>query len=252
MHASLHDLWGCGRGPVLCATPPTRLVGGASFFAACLVSTGATLTSSLYASVICAAWLVMCRPPWKVVRASLALGLALFLPYFLLLPLLPDAPSAAATGWRRALVVPWTILLRGLGGMLVCASTVASLSTSDLREALLRLPVPRLVSAILLQIVHQTVVLSYETRQIMAAMAVRGASGGGHAAWRVLYSLPRVWLPRVIVRAERVGAAMELRGYGDCRLPSFPVAMGLVDFVVLGVAAAILVVAIAIRVLDVP
>jgi energy-coupling factor transporter transmembrane protein EcfT len=253
MRASLHELWGCGHGPVMRAAPQTRLVAGAAVFAACMVSTGATLNGSLCSGVIGAAWLAACRPPWKVVRTSLLLGLALFLPYFLLLPLLPDAPSGAAESWGRALVVPWTILLRGLCGMLVCIATVASLSASDLREALLRLPVPGIVSAILLQIVHQTATLFYETRQVAAAMEVRGTSCGGVAAWRVLFSLPRVWLPRVIVRAERVGAAMELRGYCDGHRLSFQAtALGLVDLVTLGAAVAALGIAITLCVLEAP
>lgn len=253
MRTSLHDLWGCGHGPVRRAAPQTRLVAGATVFAACMVSTGATLIGSLCAGVIGAAWLLACQPPWRVLRTSLLLGLALFLPYFLLLPLLPGASSVAAESWRRALVVPWTILLRGLCGMLVCAATVTSLSASDLREALLRLPVPSIVSAILLQIVHQTATLFYETRRVAAAMAVRGASSGGVAAWRVLFSLPRVWLPRVIVRAERVGAAMELRGYCDVNSLSFrQVAVGLADIGTLGAATAALGIAVTLRVLGTP
>ena len=250
MRASLHDLWGSGRGPVTHAAPQTRLLAGAVVFASCMVSTGATFTGSLCAGVGGAAWLLACRPPWKVVRTSLLLGLALFLPYFLLLPLFPTAPSATAAGWRPALVVAWTILLRGLCGMLVCAATVTALSASDLREALLRVPVPGIVSAILLQVVHQTAILFHETRRVAAAMAVRGASSGRVAAWRALFSLPRVWLPRVIVRAERVGAAMELRGYLNGPPPSFRRAsMGGADVAALCAATAALGIAITFRVL---
>jgi cobalt/nickel transport system permease protein len=253
MRTSLHDLWGCGRGPVRRAAPQTRLVAGAAFFAACMVSTGATLAGSICAGVVGGTWLLACLPPWRVLRTSLLLGLALFLPYFLLLPLLPDAPSGNAGSWQRALVVPWTILLRGLCGMLVCAATVTSLSARDLREALLRLPVPGIVSAILLQIVHQTATLFYETRRVAAAMAVRGASSSGIAAWRVLVSLPRVWLPRVIVRAERVGAAMELRGYCDGHSPSFhATALGVADLGTLGATAVALGTAITLRILVAP
>jgi len=65
------------------------------------------------------------------------------------------------------------------------------------------------------QIVHQAASLFYETKRVASAMAVRGASGGGKAAWQVLWSLPRVWLPRIVDRADRVADAMELRGYCD-------------------------------------
>lgn len=253
MRKPIHDLWGCGHGPVRQAAPQTRLVAGAAVFAACMTSTGATLAGSLCAASAGVVWLLACGPPWKVLRMFLVLGLALFLPYFLLLPLLPDAPSANAGSWLDALVVPWTILLRGLCGMLVCAATVTSLTAADLREALLRLPVPGIVSAILLQIVHQTATLFYETRRVAAAMAVRGASSGGIAAWRVLFSLPRVWLPRVIVRAERVGAAMELRGYCDAGTEPFrATALGLADLGALGLAAVLLGASVAVRVLGIP
>jgi energy-coupling factor transporter transmembrane protein EcfT len=125
--------------------------------------------------------------------------------------------------------------------MLVSIGTVASLSASDLREGLLRLPVPRVVSAILLQIVHQAATLFYETRRVASAVAVRGASNARVTGWRVLSSLPRVWLPRIIVRAERVAAAMELRGYCDGDLRSFRQhRMGLADGAALVLAIGVL------------
>ena len=137
--------------------------------------------------------------------------------------------------------------------MLVSVATVASLTASDLREALVRLPVPSIVSAILLQIVHQTATLFYETERVASAMAVRGASSGGTTAWRVLASLPKVWLPRVLVRAERVAAAMELRGYCDADLPSFRQHKSRpADAGVLVLSIAVLALAITLRVWGVP
>jgi cobalt/nickel transport system permease protein len=253
MRRSLHDVWGCGRGPVKRAAPWTRLVAGAAALAACMIPSGATLAGSLCVAIVGAAWGAACWPPGRVVRASLLLGVALFLPYFLLLPLLPGGRAVTGgTPWH-ALIVPWAILLHGLCGMLVSLATVTSLSAGDLREALLRLPVPGIVSSILLQIVHQTANLFYETRRVAAAMAVRGASSGGVAAWRVLASLPGVWLPRIMVRAERVGAAMELRGYCDASLPSFRrAAVGLADIALLSAAAAALGVALSVRILGAP
>jgi len=238
MRTSMHELWGCGRGPVRRAAPPTRLLAGIATFGGCMISSGATVTGSLCAASIAGVWVLGCRPPGRVLRASLLFGLALLLPYFLLLPLLPSPPGETAASWRAALAVPWALLLRGLTGMVVSMATVTVLTGSDLREALLRLPVPSLLSVILLQIVHQTASLLYETRRVAAAMAVRGASSGGLAAWRVLFALPQVWLPRVILRAERVGAAMELRGYCDGHWPSFTrTALGRSDVAVLGAAA---------------
>jgi len=253
MRTSLHDLWGCGRGPVRRVAPQIRLVAGAAGFGGCMVSTGATLWGTLCAGGIAGAWVLACRPPWRILSASVLLGLALLLPYFLLVPWLAQGEEAMAGRWAQALGVPWTILVRGLCGMLVSVATVTSLSASELREALLRLPVPTLVSAILLQIVYQTATLFYETRRVAAAMAVRGAASGGTTAWRVLFSLPRVWLPRVLLQAERVGAAMELRGYCDIT-PRFRqrAALSAGDWVVLAAALGSLALAVAVRILDRP
>jgi energy-coupling factor transporter transmembrane protein EcfT len=194
------------------------------------------------------AWLIGCRPPLKTVGNAALLGLALFLPAFFLAPLIRNGPSEATWNWSRAMAVPWSIFVRGLCGMLVSLGTVTSLSASDLREGLVRLPIPRLVSAILLQIIHQTGTLVDETRQVAWAMAVRGASGGGRTAWRVLSSLPQVWIPRVVLRAEDVAAAMEIRGYGLDSIRSFRrdrLRAG--DAVVLALALGFLACAIALR-----
>ncbi|MBI5536962.1 MAG: hypothetical protein HY898_29850 [Deltaproteobacteria bacterium] len=219
MRASLHELWGCGHGPVSHLAPQTRMVAGATVFGACML---APATSWLGVALIGSAallWLVACRTPLRLARAALVLGCVLFLPYFLLLPFLIGDPGAET--WTSAARIPISVFARGLAGMLVSIATVTTLTASELREGLLRLPVPSLVSAILLQIVHQSAALGYETRRIAAAMSVRGASGSGMAAWRVLASLPQVWLPRVLLRAERVAAAMEVRGYCEQELPSF-------------------------------
>ncbi len=128
---------------------------------------------------------------------------------------MPLDGASAAAGWEHGFAVSANLLVRGVSGVLISMATVASVSVSDLREGLTRLPLPGIVSAIVVQIVHQTASLFYETKRVASAMAVRGASGGGKAAWQVLWSLPRVWLPRIVDRADRVADAMELRGYCD-------------------------------------
>ncbi|MDI7267871.1 MAG: energy-coupling factor transporter transmembrane component T, partial [Myxococcota bacterium] len=194
------------------------------------------------------AWGIACRPPGRVVRAVVLAGLALFLPYFLLAPLIHGDPSAATPDRVQVPAVLWSVFLRGMTGMFVSIATVTTLTAADLHEALVRLPVPRMVSAILVQVVHQTGVLVHETRQVASAMAVRGASTGGRTAWRVLSSLPRVWLPRVLRRAERVGAAMELRGYGPDAVAAIRVrALRPVDGLALAPAGAWLAFAFAVR-----
>jgi energy-coupling factor transporter transmembrane protein EcfT len=80
-------------------------------------------------------------------------------------------------------------------------------------------------------------------------MAVRGASGSGKAAWQVLWSLPRVWLPRIVDRADRVADAMELRGYCDGETRTLRSSrMRAADWAALALALAVLGSAVVIRV----
>ena len=247
MRTFIHDIWGCARGPATALAPQTRIIAGAALFAACMIAPATTAPGIAFGVAAAVLWLAACGLPGKLVRSSLVFGLVLFLPFFLLALIGNATPHELPGGWKQSLIVPSSILVRGLTGMFVSIATAASLNASDLREGLIRLPLPRIVSEILLQIVHQTATLVYETRRVAAAMAVRGASGGGLTAWRVLASLPCVWLPRVMQRAERVAAAMELRGYCDGELHSFRAApMRILDgaalilvFCTLGIAVAI-------------
>jgi len=210
MRLAWHDLWGSARGPVARLAPQTRILAGSAVFAACMIAPVATGRGALLAGLISVAWLAACRPPRRVVRSAILLGIVLFAPYLALTPLVERGPGE---GPLAGLAVTWSLVARGACGLLVSTVAASTLSASDLREGLLRLPVPRAVSLILLQIVTQTVSLGAETRRIAAAMAVRGASRRGRTAWRVLSSLPQVWIPRIVERADRVAAAMELRGY---------------------------------------
>ncbi len=251
MRVALHELWGCARGPVSRLAPQTRIVVGASLFVACMI---APVESRVGVAVLAAStigWLAACRTPLRIAGGSAAWGLALLLPYFALVPLL--ATDDASSTWEQAVRVPLRIVVRGMACLLVSIATVTTLSASDLREGLLRLPVPATVSAIVLQIVHQTAALGYETRRIAAAMAVRGASGSGLAAFRVLFSLPRVWLPRVLLRAERVACAMDVRGYCEQDLPSFGArGMGARDAVAMAGGVAVLALSVVARMGRVP
>ena len=102
-----------------------------------------------------------------------------------------------------------------------------------------------MIALIVLQIVHQTGALLEETARIAAAVAVRTAGVGGP---RLLVSLPRVWLPRLLARAERVGEAMEVRGVSESDLaPARLRPAGLADRMALLVSAALVGVAAALR-----
>lgn len=142
----------------------------------------------------------------------LLLGTVALLPYFALAALLPGGVGLV-DGQLHAGVVVASLLVRALGGLAVSLSTIATLTPGELRQALA--PLPPALSAILLQIVHQTAFLAYETHRIASAMSVRAASTGVRTACKLVASLPQVWLPRIVQRADRVSFAMELRGYCD-------------------------------------
>jgi energy-coupling factor transporter transmembrane protein EcfT len=250
MWTSWHDIWGSGRGPAARLAPQSRILAGAIVFAACLTAPALSAPGVALIAATTAAWVAACGLPVRTARSFALLGLAMFLPYFLLLPLLVKGPSGTSpgTGWAGALAVPWDILLHGMAGVLVAGATISTLTGSDLRSGLLALPVPRVFTAILVQIIHQTSALLAETKRVAAAIAVRGATGSGRAALRALTSLPRVWLPRIVDRADRLAAAMEFRGYAEADLRVFGQrAVGAADAGVIALAVAVMALAAALR-----
>jgi energy-coupling factor transporter transmembrane protein EcfT len=212
-----HDFWGCARGPVVRLAPQTRILAGVVLFSACLTAPARTFLGAAFIPAVALYWIGVCGMPKRAAKSMIFLGLAMFLPYFFLVPLLVSGQAGISevSAWARAFAAPWDVFLHGLAGMFVATATAATLSASDLREGLVSLPVPRVFAAILIQIVHQASELQFETRRVAAALSVRGATSGGRTALRVLTSLPRIWLPRIIAHADRVAAAMELRGYAE-------------------------------------
>ncbi len=220
MRALWHDLWGSGRGPVSRIAPQSRILAGTLLFAACLTAPSGRGPGAALIAAVTAGWVVARGLPRRALGSVLAGGLGMFLPYLLLVPLMArDIPAQTGpAGLVAALAAPWDVILHGLAGLFVAAATVSALSISDLRRGLLALPMPKIVAGVIIQIVHQTAALTFETGRIAAAIAVRGGTRGAATVWRVAAGLPRVWLPRVVGRAERVAAAMELRDYADADL----------------------------------
>jgi energy-coupling factor transporter transmembrane protein EcfT len=206
MTPSWHAVWGGARGVVVRVAPRTRLLTAACVLLACLLAPVTVARGAALALLVCALWLAAAWPPARVVRAGLALSAVLFAPYAVVAYLGHDTP-------RESLLLAWSIVVRGACALLVSLATASTLSASNFREAVLGLPLPRVGREIVVQIVHQTAGLAGETQRIAQAMAVRGATGSRAPSWRVLRALPQAWLPRVVERAERVGLAMELRGY---------------------------------------
>lgn len=203
MKTHYHRVWGSAAGSVRSIAPQVRIICGLGVFLTCLIAPYQKISGLAVCIASTAAWLAVVMPPWRVVGPSAILGLILFVPYLILIPFMK--PEAAG--------VPAGVFLRGMCGVLISATTVSSLSLGELHDGVSRLPLPSMVTAILLQIIQQTGTIVYETERIASAMAVRGATGSGYAALKVLSTVPQVWLPRVVLKAERLADAMDMRGY---------------------------------------
>lgn len=221
MQTFWYHLWGSGCGLIKRIAPQTRLFCGLVLFTSSMMTPVSSRLGILTVTLIVLFWIAVCRPPWGIVRIFSQLGLAMFLPYFLLVPLFSGKGTMNAEGWVNAISITGSVIFRGMAGLYITTTTVTAITMSDLRQGLLSLPVPNVVSAIVLQIVHQTTELVCETRRMVAAIVVRGATGGWITSLRVLIALPRVWIPRVIFRADRVAAAMEVRGFSDKAIQDF-------------------------------
>ena len=238
MRTAWHDAFGSATGPVMRSSPRVRLLSGVLVLLTCVLVPTTSLEGLCLAITAATLWSCLCRPPRNVLGRTALLALAMFLPTFLLLPLMPPGGQAPL----------FSMVFKGMMAVLTSLATMSALSAADLHQALLTLPLPTLVVEIVVQVIHQTLVLIGEVRRIATAMAVRGATGG---QWRALFGVPHVFLPRVISRAERVAAAMEVRGY-SVRVPTSGDRPGSVaiTFLVLGFAGGALALAAALRILQ--
>lgn len=200
---------GSARGVLQSATPGTRLLGGLFVFLSVLLAPLPTRAGAVVVMSGVASWVALTGLSLGAVARLTALGGVLLSPYLLLAVVFPveDGPAIVELG------VPLSVVAKGIGGMLVSISTLAALNPSSFRTGLESLRAPRTVISLLAQILQQTGTLWSETQRMSQALKVRAAVGGRFSHWRAVAALPRVWLPRLLDRAERVGAAMEVRGY---------------------------------------
>ena len=242
-----HQVWGSAHGPIRRLSPNARLTSGAAVFAVCLISPATGRLGLGAVAITLAVWTGLVRPPLRIAGATLVLGLTLFLPYYLLTPLIET--ETIARGEWQALRVPTLIAFKGMSAMLSAVFTLTAVSMNGLRRGIGRMPLPAIVKAITIQIVHQSATLYSETTRIAHAMAVRGGTSGYRTAFGLIVSLPRVWLPRIVDRAERVGDAMTVRGFGaKDNLPNHDRRPALKDRLVVAVFLGWLVAVIAFRI----
>jgi energy-coupling factor transporter transmembrane protein EcfT len=194
-------------------SPSARLACGALVFATCLV---VPVPSPPGIGIACGAvvgWVTLCGLPRRRMLALSLYCMALFLPLFLLTPWLEGAGDVRGHPWLDAAEIPLAMSLRGTACVFVCASTMAVLDVADFGAALGTLPIPRIIQHLLMQIAHQTAMLTNESQRISAAVRIRGLPSDITSKLRFLPALPTIWLLRIMNRADRIGTAMDLRGF---------------------------------------
>jgi energy-coupling factor transporter transmembrane protein EcfT len=201
-----------GGGAASALTPQTRLLCGVTVFAACSVVPLTGRGGGVLFLGMALAWCVCCGLPLKRLAATLKFALILFLP--LLLLALPARWTGEAASWHDALRPPLMLCARGIAGVVVTAATLSTFCLTTFAHGVAALPLPRVVASLLVQLAHQTFLLANESRRMIVAMRVRGVPSSGAAVqMRILAALPVCWLTRIVTHANRVGDAMELRGF---------------------------------------
>ena len=206
------EAWGCGNGWMRKLKPSTRLACGTFVFASCSVAPLNTLCGVAIFFGVLIGWAAGCGIPLRRLSNVLRFAACLFLPLLLLAPF--ASFQAGSCSWSEALRVPLVIGLRGAACVVVCAATLSVLDLAELGQGLAGLPLPRTLAALVMQIAHQTALMTDESTRMATALRVRGVpSATVSVRLRCLFALPVIWLLRLLLRAERVSAAMEVRGF---------------------------------------
>lgn len=202
--------WDGAGGPARLMPPAARLLCGVLLCAFCITLPVRSLPAATLPLLTAFCWAALCGMGRKRFLAALAFAAILFLPMLLLaLPLRVENRA-----WSDAIAIPLRIMLRGTACLTVSAATISALRLSEFGDALTGLRTPNPLKALLLQIALQTVLLTEEVRRMANAMKVRGLTAAtAGIRLRVIRAWPQVWLLRLLDKAERVGAAMEVRGF---------------------------------------
>jgi energy-coupling factor transporter transmembrane protein EcfT len=158
-------------------------------------------------------WIWLCGLPWKMQVGLLLYAILLFSPFFLFTPWLETTQPPAGYNWFGTAKIPLEISLRGTACIFVSASTIAVLDLAEFNVGLASLPIPPTIRHLLIQIVHQTAMLTNESQRISSAVQIRGLPSGFTPRLKFLSALPTIWLLRIMHRADRIAAAMDLRGF---------------------------------------
>jgi len=195
--------------------------------ATALTSLSDPLAGILFTLCLSAVFLLLCGVPLRhLMRASIAVVSmsAPVLCYVMIAS--PDvsalSPAASVNGDAAMQQHVVVVALQGMICALIVFGALSTVTFSELSDSLARIPLPRIVLLLMLQILHQTRLLLDETARISNAFSIRGATSGIGTPLLVFRYFPQTWLPRIVTKSERVANAMELRGYGAA-LPRFEV-----------------------------
>jgi hypothetical protein len=193
--------------------PEVRLIVGIVAIGSCLVSdpvtwAGLSWSASTLVLVVVIAW-----APLRVLGKSALLAFVMLGPVFVLAPWTAVSLPDGGLPLLAPVAAPFRVFVRGLCVMVIATQVVSNLTRSDFRDALVRLPVPLLVGAIVEQVLLQTELQAREVRRIGLAMRARGVHRGFGNRLRVSLGMPQVWLGRLLFRAQRHERAMVARGF---------------------------------------
>ncbi len=233
---------GASKGMVSRLAPRTRILAGVLVFLACLALDAGTGAGLAALAVTTLTWLVAARAPARLVGKVLLFGMVMLGPVLVLTPFV-DAPSGTPGG----LAVTFAVFAKGMATLVVATVTASTLTLAQAHEGLATLPLPRLVTAIVLQIFFQAGLLGRETTRMARAMILRRSGGGTWQGIAVLAGVSTVWITRLIVKVERIAKAMEVRGFDGMERLHPTSAAGTADAVALALTGAWLVAVIAAR-----
>ena len=157
---------------------------------------------------------------WRHLLPRLAVGLPVVV-FALLLPFVatgPDRVVGPVTVSTTGVAAAWSVLAKGLAGVLAAVAFAVTTRPADLVLALQRLHAPDLVVTVLSFMVRYLGVVTDELRRMRVARESRAFTGRGLRAWPVLAAGSGALFVRTYERGERVHLAMLSRGFSG-RLP---------------------------------
>lgn len=239
------EWFGSGRGKLKTSAPVSRLLSWLLVTVACLMLRPSIWYELITAVGLLIIWLTLTRPPHSGIFKLLGLGLIFFVPVFILLPWTGRSEQmidlwGIMTVRADAWVAPVNVLARGIFCLLLGYGLIASLEKSEFQQALTRLPLPRVIVVMVHQILRWLGPIVEESTSIGRAVALRGGTRGIKTGLRLTRALPSAWLPRVLSRADRVSAAMQVRDYRGELMDPGPVLLKRFDALLLILSTIIL------------